>query len=131
MLVDIKHYFSEAQAITTSKISDNIIDLGAMGQAGAGSQVFINVYVDTAFSSDTETMDIWLVTSSAAVTVGGTKVLNLKNAIAVDSISGLHEAGKLVKVPLPSLGLSTYIGLAYIATTALATGKLTAFLSYE
>ena len=134
MGVDSKHIFSDGQAITTTVISDNVINLGSMGEAGAGAggQMFINVYCDTAFSSDTETMDIWLVSSSAAVTAGSPKISMLVNAVAVDSVSSLNLAGKLVaKVPLQSTGLDQYIGLLYVATTALATGKLTAFLSYE
>lgn len=128
-MVDSKLYFSDAQAITTTVISTNTIDLGDITEAGRGSQLFLNVYCDTAFSSDTETMDVWLVTSTAACTAGSTKVLQVINALAVNSIAGLHEAGLLAKVPLPSVGLEGHIGVLYVATTALATGKITAFLT--
>lgn len=128
-MVDSKLYFSDAQAITTTVISTNTIDLGDITEAGRGSQLFLNVYCDTAFSSDTEILDVWLVTSTAACTAGSTKVLQVINALAVNSIAGLHKAGLLAKVPIPSVGLKGHIGVLYVATTALATGKITSFLT--
>lgn len=120
----------DAQAVTTAKVSANTIDAKSITEMGRGSPLFINIYVDTAFSSDTETIQIDLITSTGVPTAGNV-LMTLLPATAVDSISGLHAAGLLVKIPLPSTGLESDIGLSYVVPTAVATGKFTAFISLE
>lgn len=129
-MVDDRLIFSDAQAVTDTKISANTIDLGAIGQVGAGTQLFINIYCDTAFSVATETFNVRLVTSTAACTAGSTVVMEIMPETAcAATAAGWGLAGLKEKVPLPSLGLSTHLGILYTVDTAVATGKITAFLS--
>ena len=121
--------FEEAKAVTVARITD-YLDLGSLTEAGRGSPKFINVYVDTAFSSDTETIQIDLITSSGVPTAGYS-MMTVLMPTAVDSISGLHQAGRIAKVPLPSEGLERYVALSYVVPTEVATGKFTAFLSLD
>ena len=130
MIIDSKLTFDDAQAVTTAKVSANILDLGSITQGGRGTQLFINIYVNTAFSSDTETIQIDLICDTTVPTAGDT-LMTILMPTAVNSIAGLHAAGLIAKVPLPSTGLDRYVGLSYVVPTAVATGKFTAFLSLD
>ena len=130
MIQDVDNSFDAAVLVTDAKVSTNVLDLGSITEAGAGTPLYINVYCDTAFSSDDKTIQVDLITSTGVPTAANT-LLTVLMPTAVDSISGLHAAGLLAKVPIPSTGLQRYIALAYVVPTVVATGKLTAFLTLE
>jgi hypothetical protein len=127
---DYQLVFDEAQAVTTSKVS-SVIDFEEIDEPGRGQPLYINIYVDTAFSSDTETIAIDLITSTASSPAAGDEVMRIMEPTAVDSVSGLHEPGLVAKVPLPSTGLKRYVALSYVAPTAVASGKFTSYLSID
>lgn len=126
MVTDAKLFFDDAQAVTTSKLSANVIDIGDISDVAKGSPVYVNIYVDTAFSSDTEQVTIDLVASTGAAMTAGDKVMELVPATAASSLT---SAGLLKRVALPEGMSGNYIGVYYTATTAVASGKFTTFLS--
>ena len=134
-MVDAKLVLESATtAFTNARIGTNVLDLGswvaAGKQPGAGTPMFIKVYVDTAFSSDTETVQIDLVSDSSVPTAADT-VMTVLMPTAVNSIAGLHAAGQIACMSLPSTGLSRYIALSFVIPTAVASGKIFAFLDYS
>lgn len=123
---DYKLVFDDATtAITTDRVT-TVLDLGSITEAGEGTPVFIEVWLDTAFSSATETLTVHLV-SKASTDPAKTDVL--MTVLPATAVSGLGTPGLLAKVPLPSEGLDSHVALAYVATAALASGKIKAFLS--
>ncbi len=125
---------SATTAFTDARIGTNVLDLGswvAVGkQPGEGNPMFIYVYVDTAFSSDTETVQIDLVSDTTVPTAVDT-VMTVLMPTAVNSIAGLHTPGLIAKMSLPATGLSRYIALQFVIPTDVATGKIFAFLGHD
>jgi hypothetical protein len=124
-LRDAKLIFCDAVAVTTDAVTSDL-NLGDIDEPGAGHQLFVNIYLDTAFSSDTETLQIDLITSSGVPTAGNV----LMTLLPATAVSALGTAGLLVKTALPSEGLEQYIGLSLVVDdAAIADGKITAFLT--
>ena len=94
MITDAKLYFDgpTAQAITTSKLSANTLDLEEIKDLGRGSPIYINCYINQAFTSSANAITINLVASSGANPANTDKVLELKG---VTSESSLGSTGKL------------------------------------
>ena len=126
MITDVNMIFDEAIAVTTSKVGSNVIDIGAITDAAKGSPIYINIYCDTAFTSAANSLTVKLI-SSTAEAVGATD--NAIEILPATLASAMSAAGKLKKVALPEGVTGPYINLYYLATTALAAGKITTFLT--
>lgn len=126
MFTDAKLIFDEAVAVTTSKLGGTAIDLGAITDLGKGQPVFLNVFVDTAFTSAANGLTVSLVASSGAEPAGTDTVLQLSPAILA---SALTKGVVIFSGPIPDYITNEYINVYYLATTALAAGKVTSFLS--
>jgi hypothetical protein len=121
---DSKLIFDDSAAITTARVTSDL-KLADITEAGRGSQLFINVYLTTAFSSDTDVFQIDLITSSGVPTAGNA----LMTILPATAVSGLQTPGLIAKMPLPSVGLEAYVGLSLVIPVELATGTISAFLS--
>ncbi len=128
MNIDEKLIFDEEQAVTTAKVSANIIDLGSITEGGKGAPKFINIMVQTAFTTSTHTLAVNLITSSVTDPIAANILAGVLPATAASS---LVTPGLVAKLPLPSVGLQRYVGLSYVTNTAVAAGKVTAFLSID
>jgi len=133
-ITDDKLYFSKVQALTVSEVSDYYLDVKKIEEFGAGSQLYINVDVCTAFTSAANRpLDIYLCTNTTAPTsaqrISAISMERLFAGAATYPQKTLSVVGKVVKVPLPSIGLKSHIGLHYQEVTALAAGAVNAYLT--
>jgi len=126
MFTDAKLFIDEAVAVTTSKLGGTAIDLGSIGDAGKGQGVYLNCLVDTAFTSAANGLTVSLVASSGAEPASTDTVLQLKPAVLA---SALTKGVVIFSSRIPDGITDEYINVYYLATTALAAGKVTTFIS--
>jgi hypothetical protein len=125
-VIDSNLRFSNDQAITTSAISTNIIDGKAIRDIGRGEPVYLNIYLTTIFTSAANLLTIQLVSSSAADPGSADVFMDVMKARAA---SAMQTTGLLMRMALPEDIPYQKLGLYYLATTALAAGKISAFLT--
>ena len=126
MVTDKKLIFDEAVAVTTSKVGAQVQNLNSISDVAKGQPVYLNIWLNTAFTSAANGLTIKLV-SSTAEAVGATD--NAIEILPATLASAMGTAGKLKKVALPEDITGKYLNLYYLATTALAVGKITTFLT--
>ena len=129
MYVDAQTLFSDAQAITATAVSTNIIDFGSARDIGIGQELYVVVVVDVVFTdvgSD----------STVAVTLETDDNEGFASATVVQTIgtfAALTAAGsRLVARLQPDAGWEQYVRANYtVANGNLTTGSLTAFLTVD
>jgi len=127
MVLDKNLIFDSAATLTTSKMSENTINLGVVRDIAKGSPIYFNVLVNTAFNVGTLTCDIVLCNSSATPTSSDATKAKWQFSIAATE---LGKKGYLFRAAIPEGLLSQkYVNVSYVATTALATGKISTFLT--
>lgn len=125
MIMDAENRFSNAQAVTATAVSTNVIDLG-VGDKGVTEQPLrLRVSVDeTASSAGASTLIITLETDDA-VGFGSAVVVYTSASIAKASIVA---GAVLVDIAIPH-GMKRYARLNYtIGTANLTAGKFTSVL---
>lgn len=133
-ITDDKLYFSKVQALTVSEVSDIYLDVKKIKEFGKGSPLYINVDVCSAFTSTAaRPLDIYLCTHTGAPT-SAYRVAAIAIGYLVAGAASAHQrtlstVGKKVKVPLPSVGLKSHVGLHFQEVTALTTGAVNAYLT--
>jgi len=132
MILSAQQTFSDAQAITATAISTNVIDTGVrdtpyggeaplIGDIGKGEDVPILVQVVEAFNTLTS-LTVTLETSANA-DLSSSVVLNTQTILLADLVAGK----KTWMVCLPNGVTRRYLGLRYtVAGTAPTLGKITA-----
>ena len=126
MMLDSKLIMSEAQAITATADSTNEIDFGAADlNIGQGNPLFIEVWLDTAFSSTVNTLTVSLASSADGATYNAVDTIVILPATAT---SALGTPGQLVKLSLLE-NTKRYLKLIYTVSTTLADGKVNAFIT--
>lgn len=126
MITDAKLIFDEAIAVTTSKVGSNVINLKKINDVAIGQPVYLNIWCDTAFTSAANGLTIKLISSTAEAVAAADNAIEILPATLA---SAMGTAGQLKKVALPEGIVGNYINLYYLATTALAAGKITCFLT--
>jgi hypothetical protein len=114
---------------TSTAISDNVINLGAANLAlGAGTELMLNVRINTAFAVDGATLTTALMTDSDAAIGGGTTIFTTP-ALAGSALT----AGKwILRVSIPHEALEQYIGLKFtIGTSTETAGTVDAWISLD
>lgn len=137
---DAKLYFSTVQAVTaeTDTVSEFYLDVKDIVEFGAGSQVYLNIAIATAYTySKPNTacyMDIYLCTNTGAPT-SAHRIQTVKRLWGKSGFGTGHSsmlgAGLKVKQPLPNIGLLSCVGLVYQLKTGFATGTINAFLTID
>ena len=127
MLIDVQNRFSNAQAITATAGSTDIVDLGVAGRnIGVGEEMYLVVIVTTAFT-DTGS------DSTVAVTLetdDNTSMSSPTTILTLGTFAALSAAGTRFVVRLPVATYERYIGVRYtVANGNLTTGAITAFLT--
>lgn len=125
MIIDSQNLFSDAQALSATGASTNLIDLGAERRIGSGEPMAAVVTVDVALAGTSPTFAITVQSddnsgfSSAATVVTSATISGAANA----------PAGAKFVVPIPS-GLATerYVRLNYTLGGTTPTITVTAFL---
>jgi hypothetical protein len=126
MILDKQLIFSDGQAVTSSVISENTIDLGAANlDIGQGNPIYLEIWLDTAFDTAADTLTITL---QDGATVGA--VADIMTVLEATATSALLAAnvGLLRKISLPN-DLKRHLALYYTASAGLTSGKLNAFLT--
>lgn len=131
MILDSNLYFLNDVAVTTSKVS-SVIDGQKIRNLGrSGKPAILNIYLTQAATSSANQLTILLVASSGATPgatdyawpYGGRILVNIPE-------SAMGTTGTLLyRGALPEKLLYERLALYLLATTALDTPKLTAFLS--
>ena len=123
-LVDARLECSDAQALTASADSTNVIDLtGTALQVGAGQPLYMhfNVTVAADFTTGDETYS-FSVATGAATSLG--TVLASRAIVA-----GTLVAGYNFSIAVPSTGVLRYIGAEYVLAGTSPTITVDAYLS--
>jgi len=123
-LVDARLECSNAQALTASADSTNVIDLtGTALQVGAGRPLYMhfNVVVAADFTSADETYSFGVATGAAT---------SLGTVLASRAIvAGTLVAGYNFSIAVPSTGVLRYIGAEYVLAGTSPTITVDAYLS--
>lgn len=127
MYIDKENLFSDAQALTTTAASTNLIDLGVDRDIGT-TNIRFRVQVDTTFQSTAgSTCTIALQTDSTSAFSSATTLFT-SAAIAKASMTA---GALLVDVAVPR-GTERYLRAYYtVATADFTAGALTAFLAEQ
>jgi hypothetical protein len=123
MLIDSLNEFSDAQAITSTAVSTNVIDLGAADNRALGRELYLHVLVNTPFDTSAATLTVTLQTGS---TVTPTTVIATAPAIAASAMLVAGTSIWRIRVPANT---QRYLRLNYTVSAGLTSGKVDAFLS--
>lgn len=117
---------SAAQAVTTSAVSTDTIDLSVARDIGEGNDLYMHFTVDETVTSATggSTVEFQVIGSTAAA-LSSPVVLGSSGAIVkTDLVAGKRVAVR-INPQIASLGLR-YLGANYVASATLTAGKFTA-----
>ena len=135
MYLDAKNEFSDAQTVTSTAISSNVIDLGAtntLKDIGTGQDVYLVVSTQTAAtdSGSDATLTVTLESDSTANLATSATVHYSTGALAFSAFS--PAGAVLAAVKLPAGNYERYVGVRYtVASGPLTAGKFDAFLTTD
>lgn len=135
MYIDAKTELSDAQAVTSTAISSNVIDLGAtntLKDIGTGQDVYLVVSTQTAAtdSGSDATLTVTLESDSTANLATSATVHFSTGALAFAAFSSAGSV--LAAVKLPAGNYERYVGVRYtVGSGPLTTGKFDAFLTTD
>jgi hypothetical protein len=123
MFLDAQLSLASSQAVTSTAVSTNTIDLSPMLSAqrniGAGQSIYVVIRtMTTATAAGAATVDFQVVTDTAA-NLGTATIAQSTGAIAK---TALTAGSQLIVIPVPPTALKRYLGVNF----AVATGPLTA-----
>lgn len=138
MIIDAHNLFSDAQAVTTSAVGTNVIDLGSDRSIGNGEPMAVLFTVDVAADQTTNDEDYTFdveYASNAAQTTGrqiiGRRVFESGTPTAPAQDADLLVAGFSFAIPLPPTKLTEseqYLGIRYVTVGTTPTITCTAAL---
>lgn len=140
MIVDKFNEFSDAQAVTATAISTNVIDLSPLGggqgvntvrDIGSGEELYLVVRtVETATAAGAATLNVSLESDSTENLATSPTVHFSTGALA---LAAFGTAGaQVAAVKLPAGDYERYLGVRFtVATGPLTAGKFDAFLTKD
>ena len=139
MLIDLQNQFSKEQALETTVLSTNVIDLGPLGGSptantirdiGAGKTLYLHILVTTVLDSAAEgaTLVATLESDSVATIDSSATTHWTSGTIAEATLAAGYWVAK--GVPIPSGAYEQYLAVRYtVAVEAFTSGKISAWLS--
>jgi hypothetical protein len=128
MILDRQNLVSQAQAVTTTAVSTDTIDLSQARDVGPGEEVKFSITIDQSFATATSVE--FQVISSAAANLGSPTVLVTTGAIA---IAQLVAGRRPIELSVPRSVLAAqpigqrFLGMNYVVAGSAATaGQITA-----
>lgn len=120
--LDAQHLFSDAQAVTTTAVSTNVIDLGGDHNVGIGEPMAVVVCVDVALD-DSDADETYVITLQTGSTATPTTVIATKTATRGDAAGTKYVLG----VPADTSG-ERYLRLNFTHGGTSPSATYTAFL---
>jgi len=123
--IDAQAEFSDAQAVTVTAVSTNVLDLNqAIPQYAGGDDLFLTCKVNTLFAGGTSVRAVLWTDDTATVTNGA-------DIIAGDVVltAAATAGSSLLTVNLKNLPLQQYIGVQYVVVGTMSAGAVDAFLN--
>lgn len=140
MYVDSQELFSDAQALTVTAISTNVLDLNpdgyglasALQDIGVGGEIYLVVMTTTTIT-DTGSDATLIVTLESDTAVGLATAPVVHFSTGTLAFATYATAGTVIaQVPLPLADYKRYLGIRYtIASGPFLTGAVTAFLTTD
>ena len=125
-IMDAQNEFSDGQAVTTTALSTNVVDLtSSQPQLAGGEDCYLIATVDTTFAGGTSIRAVVWTDDTATVTDGA-------DIISGDVIlTAAATAGtSLLKVNLKGLdNLQQYVGVQYVVDGTMSAGAVNAYLA--
>ena len=129
MYVDAHNLFSDAQAVTATAASTNLIDIGSARDIGVGETLYLvsSIDVDMTDASSDSTLAVTLETDDNAGFSSATTIATIGTFAAL-SVAGTRI---VIKLP-PDVGYEQFIRVLYTpANGNLTTGSFTTFLTTD
>jgi len=124
-LIDAQNELSDAQAVTATALSTNVIDLNqATPQFAGGEDLYVVAKVNTAFAGGTSIRAV-LWTDDTTTVSSGADIISGDVIVTASATAG----ATLLKVNLKGLdNLQQYIGLQYVIVGTMSAGAVDAYL---
>lgn len=123
MITDKLLRVSEDQALTTTAVSTDTIDLSVARDVGEGQDLFMNFAVTTALAGGTSVK--FEVITSASANLGSPTVIGSTDAIVTASLVAGYNTAVRINPQIASLG-QRYLGARYTISGTYTSGKVTA-----
>lgn len=123
MITDAFLRLSDAQALTTTAVSTNTIDLGVARDVGAGEEIYVYFTVPTALAGGTSVT--FQVITSAAANLGTPTVVGSTTAVPTASLVAGYKTAVRVNPTVFTNG-QRYLGAQYTISGTYTSGAVTA-----
>ena len=123
MITDKLLRVSEDQALTTTAVSTNTIDLSVARDIGEGEDLYMNFAVTTALAGGTSVK--FEVITSAAADLSSPTVVGSTDAVVTASLVAGYNTAVRINPQIASLG-QRYLGARYTISGTYSSGKVTA-----
>ena len=123
MITDSLLRVSEDQAVTSTAVSTNTVDLGVARDMGEGTALYMNFALTEAFVNGTSVT--FEVITSASANLGSPTVIGSSNAIVTASLTLGKNIVVAINPQIASKG-KRYLGARYVVTGTMNAGKVTA-----
>lgn len=123
MITDKFLCVSNAQAVTTTAVSTDTVDLGTARDIGAGENLYMNFTVGTAFAGGTSTE--FQVISSASADLSSPTVIGSSGAVATAGLTAGKRLAVRVNPTINGNG-QRYFGARYVVVGTNSAGTVTA-----
>ncbi len=135
MILDTQTKFSDAQLLTVSAISANVLDTRnagspALADEGVGNEVWLNIVVATTFTAAGGATLTASLLSDSATNLTTAPVTHFSTAAI--PVATLVAGYQVARIQLPSADYKRYMGLNYaVATGPFTAGALSAFITLD
>jgi len=123
MITDKLLRVSEDQAVTTTAVSSDTIDLSVARDVGEGHQLFMNFAVTTAMAGGTSVK--FEVISSANANLSSPTVIGSSDAVVTANLTAGKNVAVAINPQIASNG-DRYLGARYTVSGTYTAGKVTA-----